>query len=171
MSLQLKLDHTFDSEKMRHYMNGQVAVLHCHHYASLYTQLAIDAKETALLFSVSEDVFGDMLKKYFADNQVSSLSDRIDLACQHYAAMGLGKMSINYFGTDSGEVVLENSHVDQGWVKKWGRYDAPVNYITAGYIAGMFSAVNDAASQSFSVCETESIVKGASQSTFKVFKK
>ena len=170
MSTTLQLNHKFDADRMRHYLNDEVAVLHCHHYATLYTQLAIDAQETTLLASVSEEVFGSMLSKYFQDNCIDAVSDRLEVACQHYSALGLGKMKISYCGPDSGQVVLESSHIDQGWIKKWGQFDAPVNYITAGYIAGMFSAVNDEPKRTFAATETESIVKGADQSTFKVFK-
>lgn len=171
MSTTLTLNHTFDAEKMRHYLNDETAVLHCHHYATLYTQLAIDAEETALLSSVAENTFGEMLCKYFQDNFVNSLADRIEVACKYYAALGLGKMNVKYLGTESGEVVLESSHVDQGWLKKWGQYDAPVNYITAGYITGMFSAIQECRLGTFAAQETQSIVMGAQQSSFKVYKK
>lgn len=170
MTATLQLKHRFDLKTMRHFMNDEVAVLHCHHYATLYTQLAIDAKETDLLFSTSEDAFGSMLSNYYLHHDIMSLSDKIDLGCQLYAALGLGKMNVTYWGSDSGQVVLTNSHVDQGWIKKWGLYDAPVNYITSGYIAGMFNAISDCPAKTFTVREIESIVMGAKQSTFKIFR-
>lgn len=169
-SRQLNLKHEFNPSRMRHYLNGQLSVLHCHHYASLYTQLAIDAKETDLLASVAEETFGDVLSHYFEENGVESLDDRIAAACDYYAAVGLGKMTVSYLGNDSGQIVLEESHVDKGWMKKWGQFDAPVNHIGRGYIAGMFSAIWDKPVRTFQVRETQSIVMGAETSSFKVYK-
>ena len=169
-STQLKLDHKFDAERMRHYLNGQLSVLHCHHYASLYTQLAIDAKETELLAAVAEETFAGVLTDYFEKNGVESVDDRVAAACGYFAAVGLGKMKVSYLGNDSGQIVVEESHVDRGWVKKWGQFDAPVNHIGRGYIAGMFSAIWGKPLRTFKVRETESIVTGADTSCFKVYK-
>jgi predicted hydrocarbon binding protein len=169
-STQLKLDHKFDAERMRHYLNGQLSVLHCHHYATLYTQLAIDAKETTLLAAVAEETFGGVLRDYFDKNGVESVDDRIAAASNYFATVGLGKMSVSYLGNDSGQIVMEESHVDRGWIKKWGQFDAPVNHIGRGYIAGMFSAIWDKPLRTFKVRETESIVTGAEKSCFKVYK-
>lgn len=167
----LILDHQFERQHKRHYLNGTCVVLHCHHYSTLYTQLALDAGETELLFHVAEDTFHRMLSEYLQQHKLVSLSDKIDIACQYYAAIGLGKMAIISLGNDSGEVVLEKSHVDQGWIKKWGTYDKPVNYITAGYIAALFSAVLDSPVRTFQVYEVESMVMGAEKSRFKIVRK
>jgi len=169
-TMQYQLDHTFDNKRMRHYLNGELSVLHCHHYATLYTQLAIDAKETDLLAGVAEETFADILREYFGSNNVESLGDRISVACDYFAKVGLGKMTVKYLGNDSGEVVLEESHIDKGWIKKWGEFDVPVNHIGRGYIAGMFSAIWDKPLKTYSVSETQSIVKGAEKSCFKVYK-
>lgn len=167
---QLNLKHEFDAGRMRHYLNGQLSVLHCHHYASLYTQLAIDAQETELLAGVSEETFAGVLTDYFEANGVESIDERVAAACDYFAVMGLGKMSVSYLGNDSGQIVLEESHVDKGWIKKWGQFDAPVNHIGRGYIAGMFSAIWGKPLRTFQVRETESIVMGAEKSCFKVFR-
>ncbi|HNS20994.1 MAG TPA: hypothetical protein PKH24_10875 [Sedimentisphaerales bacterium] len=166
----LNLNHQFDAKRMRHYLNGQLSVLHCHHYASLYTQLAIDAKETDLLTRVSEETFHGVLANYFDKHNVESLDERIAIACEHYGAIGLGQMAVHHLGSDSGEVVLAHSHVDEGWMKKWGKFDQPVNFIGSGYIAGMFAAIWDKPISTFQVRETQSIVQGAPQSRFTVYK-
>jgi predicted hydrocarbon binding protein len=80
-------------------------------------------------------------------------------------------MEVVYFGECSGEVILTKSHVDAGWLKKWGKYDAPVNYIAAGYIAGMFSAACDMPVKTYNVTESESIAMGAELSRFRALKK
>lgn len=166
----LNLKHEFDANRMRHYLNGELSVLHCHHYASLYTQLAIDAKETDLLAGVAEETFGSVLTDYFQTNGAESVDARVAAACDYFAAVGLGKMTVTYLGNDSGQIVLDESHVDKGWMKKWGKFDAPVNHIGRGYIAGMFSAIWGKPLGTYQVRETESIVMGAEKSCFKVFK-
>jgi hypothetical protein len=166
----LELDHKFDPKTSRHYLNGHLSVLHCHHFSTLYIQLAIDAKETDLLVSVSEETFYRVLRDYYCKHNIVTLEDKIDIACQYYSAVGLGKMEVGFLGEDSGEVIIPVSHVDQGWIKKWGNYDAPVDYITCGYISGMFSAILGTNMGIFKTFEVESIVMGASKSRFRVVK-
>ena len=165
----LQLPHTFDRERCRHLVNSEVYVLHCHHYATLYSQLAedcgmLDGKK--LLAEVAEDTFYDELNKYFKNNNVNNVQDRISIAEQYYTRTGLGKMNVLCAGTDGAEVELQHSHVDEGWIKKWGKHDKPVNFITRGYIAGMLSSVFGKPRRSFAVVETQSIVKGDTCSRF-----
>ena len=82
--------------------------------------------------------------------------------------MGLGKLQVVCGGSDSGEVELHHSHVDQGWIKKWGKRDKPVNSIGAGYIAALFAAGFDLPPRAFAVTETASIVSGAPRSVFNI---
>ena len=166
----LILDKKFDPKICRHYLNGQVSVLHCHHYSTLYTQLAVDAGETDLLADVAEDTFYNLLTSYYKSHNIDNIEDRIDIAIQYYATVGLGKMQVNFLGDESGEVELLVSHLDKGWIKKWGNYDKPVNFITVGYIKGMFSAVFCKPTKTFKASEIKSIVMGDNSSIFKVFK-
>jgi predicted hydrocarbon binding protein len=166
---EIQLDHIFDPTISRHYMNGQVFVLHCHHYATLYSQLAddcgmMDGKQ--LLAECSEDSFYNMLVSYFEEHGIMDIGERISLAEQYYAVVGFGKMKVICAGQESGVVELEHSHVDEGWIKKWGKREEPVNFITCGYVAALFSAVFDKPIRTFSVKETESIVTGAERSRF-----
>jgi len=168
---EIQLEHKFDSKTCRHTLNGRVSVLHCHHYASLYSQLAddcgmLDGKK--LLAEVTEDTFSAVLADYYEEYAICDVADRISIAEQYFAATGLGKMKVTCAGPESGAVVLEQSHVDLGWVKKWGQRDKPVNFIGCGYIAGMFAAVFGKSTRSFHVKETQSIVSGAEQSLFSV---
>jgi hypothetical protein len=165
---ELKIKHDFDPQTKRHYNNGILSVLHCHHYSTLYTQLALDANETELLKESAWESFREMLIGYFEDNNVTSLINRADIACQYYAAIGLGKMQIININEHSGEVELLSSHNDEGWKKKWGKYDGPINYISAGYIEAMFEAILDQPQKSFLAKETQSIVMGSETSKFKV---
>jgi hypothetical protein len=167
-----KLEHKFDPSRKRHYLNGQLSVFHCHHYATLFTQLGIDAHDivdgTRILRETVEDVFYGILSDYYKANNVADPKDRIDIACQMYAAVGLGKMVPVSPGETGGSIEMPHAHVDEGWIKKWGKYKAPVNFIGAGYIAGMFSATYGKPVRTYKVTETQSLVMGAAKSVFKV---
>ncbi len=171
---ELKIDHFYDRLTCRQYLNGVLSVLHCHHYSTLYTQLAedvefIDAK--TMLAECAEDSFFDMLEKYFKDNNVKDVLKKITFAEQYFAAVGMGKMKVNFIGPESGEVELTHSHVDEGWKKKWGEHTKPVNHIARGYIAAMFSLFNDQGTRQYTVVEAKSIVMGHQKSLFNVVKR
>lgn len=168
---ELVIDKTFDAASSRHQVDGDTVVLHCHHYTALYTQLAMDCSlldAKALLADCSEEVWHDFLQRYYAQHNISGLADRIAIAEQTYAAIGMGSLRVTCAGRESGEVCLDHSHVDTGWLKKWGAYDQPVNYIGAGYIAGLFAAVFDQPVGTFIARETQSIVCGSERSVFNV---
>jgi len=168
---EIQQEHAFDLESCRHTLNGTTSVLHCHHYATLYSQLADDCGMLdggKLLAECAEDTFYQELSSYFRKHEVFDLSDRIGLAENLYSACGLGKMKTTCAGSDSGEVELEHSHVDEGWIKKWGQRTRPVNFITQGFIAGMFDAVFGRATRSYCVSEVASIVSGSERSRFTV---
>ena len=166
---QVKYDHDFNRKTKRHTINDIQSVLHCHHYTSLYTQLAIDANETDLIKECARESFRKILDTYFTANpDVDTLSAKVEIGCQYFALLGLGTMVINFLGTESGEVELLSSHTDDGWKKKWGEYDKPVNYISAGYIEAMFESVLNLPANSFIAVETQSIVMGSKVSKFKV---
>ena len=164
--------HRFDNVKCRHYLNEMVVVLHCHHYATLYTQLAmdcafLDAKK--LLAESMEDTFYPIFEDYFDYGEVDDIEDRVTIVEDCYSGiMGMGKLKISCLGELSGEVILEYSHLDEGWLKKWGKYDKPVNYMTAGYIAAAFAAILEKPMRSFKVVEIKSIAMGDPISKFKV---
>jgi hypothetical protein len=170
----MKVDHRFDRKRSRHLTNGETYVLHCHHYATLYTQLAEDVSMTdgkKILIEVAEDVFGERLAFLFKSNQAENLEDKIQVAEKYYAFVGLGKMKVEYCGPNTGSVVLEKSHIDEGWMKKWGKREKPVNYITCGFIAGMFNALFCGQPRSYEVIETVGIIQGAPKSVFNVVKR
>ena len=167
----LVLDQRFDTLAKQHHLNGRNVVFHCHHYTTLYTQLAIDSNATALLSQVAEDAFFPMLESYFTEHGVTAIADRVDLGCQYFAAIGLGAMTVSYLSENAAEIVLTSSHVDAGWLKKWGPFDKPVNYLTRGYASALCSAVLGLPARSFKAVEIESVVMGAAQSRFRLVRK
>jgi predicted hydrocarbon binding protein len=169
---QLKLDHKFDASRKRHYLNNVLTVLHCHHYATLFTQLALDAKElvdgTQILNESAEDVFFQVLSDYYSSNGISGTKERMDVAAQMFVALGMGKMDIVSADEKGGEVDMPFAYLDEGWLKKWGNYKEPVNFISAGYLSAMFAAVFGKPTRTYKAIETQSKVMGAEKSKFKV---
>ncbi len=168
--MDLKVDFTFDDKTYRHYMNGFMSVLHCHHYLCLTTKLAKDFDDLGgiqILKEVAEDTIRPLFDDYILKNNVASVEDRISVGVGYYALMGLGKMKVST-NEQGGKVELPRSHVDQGWLKKWGKSEEHVNYFTCGYIAAMFAAATNKPARSFSVIEIESIATGSVASLLEV---
>ncbi|MCL1851435.1 MAG: hypothetical protein FWF88_00165 [Peptococcaceae bacterium] len=167
----LRLRHAFDKERCRHEINGLTAVLHCHHFASLTTQLAndcqlLDAKK--LLMQCAEDTFHLVLTDYYQQNAITGIEERLHVGEQYFAEVGLGKLKVSYAGPYSGEVVLEHSHLDEGWIKKWGRTDKPINYVGCGFVCALFAAAYNRNRREYTALELQSIARGADVSVIRV---
>ena len=80
-------DRRFDPSKYRHYINETNSVLHCHHYAALYTQLADDAGELfdgpGILYETTAESFYPILKEYFEEHNINELNERVKIAEQY----------------------------------------------------------------------------------------
>ena len=167
---EFEIDHKFDPVHCRHYVNGVLSVLHCHHYATLYTQLAVDAVDfhgIEHLVDNAEDVFFEALGQYFEQNGVVALDDRIEIAQQYWQAVGMGLIRFTGVGKYEVTAEMEYSHVDEGWLKKWGAGERPVNFFTTGFVAAVAALLNDRPQRSFSVRESKSLVCGDAKSEFK----
>lgn len=168
---ELIIERTFDPVRSRHNINGVTHVLHCHHYLTLYTQLAedcafLDGKK--LLREVSEDAFFHILSDYYRKQGIATIADRVLIGEQYYAFSGLGQLKVACAGAGGGEVELLTSHLDAGWIRKFGKRDQAVNYVTCGYVTALFAAVFGLKPRSFSANEVASIVAGAERSRFEV---
>jgi hypothetical protein len=162
-------DHQFDADTCRHSECGFDTVLHCHHYATLYCQLADDADQfhgRELLVRSSELAFYDVLTSYFRAHDVRELGDRVALAEEYWKTCGFGTVKFDHVGLLSAAAHMDHSHVDAGWIKKWGPRRKPVNFIGQGFLAGALAAIYDLPTGSYRVYETESIVSGAAASRF-----
>lgn len=170
MNLQIKQE--FDPNQKRHYTNGECYVLHCHHYSALFTQLADDAKDldgpNQLRNAFAEAIY-PILQKYYQENAVTAISDRLAVAEEYCIFSGLGKIKITLEG-NQGKAEMIHSHIDEGWIKKFGKRDHAINYIGQGFLDAVFSAVTGNAIHSFKVEETQSIVCGAPTSQFTIAK-
>jgi hypothetical protein len=162
----LVINHTFDSNTYRHFINGHGFVLHCHHYMGLTSKLAEDFAAIGgpkVLRESAEDSIRPVLDSYFKEHGISDPAQRLAVGAEYYAFMGMGLMEAKG-DASGGEVILAHCHVDEGWIKKWGKHDKPINHFTCGYVAAMFAAAFDKPARSFEVNERSSIVMGAPQS-------
>ncbi|MBN2088889.1 hypothetical protein JW964_04715 [candidate division KSB1 bacterium] len=175
MAAELKVTRKFDTTTFRHYTNDWNAVLHCHHYAALYSQLADDAGDLfdgpKILTDSAVEAFFPVLQNYFQTNQVNDLADRAKIVEDFYAFTGMGKLVVKDSSEQKGQVEMPFSHIDSGWIKKWGNRQKSVNFITSGYIKAAFAAMHNQAPENYEVTETASIVAGADKSQFSVTKK
>lgn len=159
----LKINHTFDENTFRHSINGHEFVLHCHHYLSLTSKMAEDFADIGgpkVLREVAEDSIRAVLDSYFAEHGITDPNQRLAVGSEYFSFMGLGQMAVSGSAT-GGEVTLHHSHVDEGWVKKWGNHGKPINHFTCGFVAAMFGAAFSKPARSFDVSERASIVMGA----------
>jgi hypothetical protein len=166
----LDIKHTFDENTFRHSFGGHTYVLHCHHYMSLTTKLAEDFADIGgpkVLREAAEDSIRPVLDSYHKEHGITDPAQRLKVGAEFFTFMGLGLMELA--GTASGgEVKLRHSHVEEGWIKKWGKHDKPVNHFTCGFVAAVFAAAFDKPARSFDVAERSSIVMGAPESALAV---
>jgi hypothetical protein len=158
----LQVKFTFDENNYRHAVNGHESVLHCHHYMCLTTKVAHQFAKIGgakILRESAEDSIRPMLDSYIAEHHVKSPEDRLAIGAEYYAVFGMGLMEING-DAESGEVRLLHSHIDEGWIKKFGKSDRPINDFTRGFVAAVFAAAFDKPARSYEVRETASIATG-----------
>lgn len=167
---EFEIRHQFDPGRCRHYMNGVTSVLHCHHYATLYTQLAEDAVQfegVRHLTKTAEDVFFEVLSRYFAEKEIITVDEKVEIARQYWQAVGMGIIRFTGVGKYEVTAEMDYSHLDEGWLKKWGGHDKPINFFTVGFVAAVAALVNNRGPGSFHVRETKALVCGDDKSVFK----
>ena len=166
----LQVDYTFDDKTYRHFMNGFEVVMHCHHYLTLTTRLAEQFEEyggTRILAESVEDSIRPLFDDYVQKNNLPAGDERLKMAAEFYEIMGMGQMTIQG-DANGGQVSLTRSHVDQGWLKKFGPADHPLNYWTNGFITAMFSCAFDRPTRGYEVSEITGMVQGEEVSRFEV---
>ncbi|HKZ16921.1 MAG TPA: 4-vinyl reductase [Syntrophales bacterium] len=166
--MSLKLDFTLDNQTFRHYLNGHPVVMHSHHYLALITKLVEEMPDlggTQILKDSVEESMRAIFDDYIVKNNLTSAQDKCNVGREYFSVFGLGKMIVS--GNDNGgEVRLVHSHIDEGWVKKWGNHDKPINHFACGYIAAMFGAAFDKPLNTYAVTEAASIAVGDPENKF-----
>jgi len=168
--MSLNVDFTFDNVTYRHFMNGFTSVLHCHHYMCLTTKLAEDFAASGgpqILCESIEDSIRPMLDDYFTKNSISLPEERMKIGEEYFAVMGLGRIVVTG-NVQGGDVRILRSHVDEGWIKKWGKHTSPINHATCGFAAALFASVFNLPARSFRASETASIAMGETEGKISV---
>jgi hypothetical protein len=161
---------TFDPERRIQYVNDDPSVMHCHHYATLFTKLAFDFEDIGALNMLRdsvEEAYYIVLKKAIILREAADIMTRINLIEEHHRLAGLGKLELIVNGV-GGSAKLYHSHMDEGWLRKWGSSDVPVNIIGQGFLAAAFDLLFDKKPRSFVVKETQSLVAGSPYSHFEI---
>ncbi|MFH1985085.1 MAG: hypothetical protein ABIL58_24880 [Pseudomonadota bacterium] len=166
----LEIVEKFDPDSCRQYLNECCTVLHSHHYAALISQLADDADDFDGIYHLrraAEETFHEVLGHYFHRYGTGSLEERIAVTEQYWETVGMGQIRFKCVEKYAVCAEMEFSHVDQGWLEKWGRRDKQVNFITQGYVAAAAALFTGRLPGNFTVREERSLVAGHDVSVFK----
>jgi hypothetical protein len=166
----MQVEFSFDDGTFRHYINGQPSVLHCHHYMALTTKVATTFRSFGadqILAESTEDSMRVLFDDYNRKHLVPQGPERLRVAGEYYAVMGLGRLQLEG-NASGGTVTLQRSHVDEGWVKKFGVSDQPINHVTRGYAAAAFASAFDRPARAYVVTESSSMAMGAGLGTMVV---
>lgn len=166
--MSLNVDFTMDNNTFRHYLNGHPVVMHSHHYLALITKLVEDMADAGgpqILKDTVEETMRTFFDDYIRNNNLTAPQDKCNVGREFFSVFGLGKMIVSG-NENGGEVRLPHSHLDEGWMRKWGTNSKPINHVTCGYIAAMFGSTFNKPLHTYSVVEVSSIVAGAPESKF-----
>ena len=168
--METMFEQRFDPRRKFQYVNDEPSVLHCHHYITMCSQLAMEKENLEgprLIMEAMEETFYLVLKKYFIRYGITRQQDMIKTAEEYFSLTGMGILSIQP-GKDTGSAEMKRSHIDEGWIRKWGTSEKGVNFAGCGYIAAVFALVNEVPLRSYDVREVQSIASGADSSKFTV---
>ena len=161
---------TFDPGRKLQYVNNDPSVMHCHHYATLFTKLALDFLHIdgpAKLRDSMEEAYYIVLKKALIVKDVSNRDEKKLLIEEHFRLAGLGKLEISIL-ENGGTARMTHSHVDEGWIRKWGKNETQVNFIGQGFLVAAFALLFERKLGSFKVEEKQSMVSGSPYSSFEI---
>jgi hypothetical protein len=171
MSRECPFEQSFDPIRKLQYINSDPSVMHCHHYSAIFTKLALELKDsggTKYLTEAMEEASYIALRKVFITEALESTAERRSFVEQYYRLTGLGDLSIRDCSAAGGSITLRRSHMDEGWVKKYGKSSTPVNFVTVGFLAGAFAAIFNKHLRHFQVEETASMATGKTTGEFLV---
>jgi hypothetical protein len=166
--MSLNVEFHLDNETYRNYLNGHPVVMHSHHYLALITKLVEELGDIGgqqILMDVVEESMRAIFDDYIQKNGLTTPIQKCNVGREYYSVFGLGKMIVT--GSENGgEVRLVRSHIDEGWVSKWGPHNKPINYFTCGYIAAVFGAAFGKPLKGYTVTETASMAGGETEGKF-----
>ncbi|WP_445193135.1 hypothetical protein ACT009_04305 [Sphingomonas sp. Tas61C01] len=135
-------------------------ILHCNYYNNyLLRTIWKDAGQiidsVPLLIGASVEQAFTQLTALFAQHEIRSVEHRKAFASNLYSWQGLGTLDLAGIGEAGGTTVSNSQHYAEGWRAQFGRSDAPVGFITQGWLAGAASAIYDLPQDHFAVGQRE----------------
>jgi hypothetical protein len=135
-------------------------ILHCNYYNNYLLRTIwkdaggiIDA-EPLLIGASVEQAFAQ-LSALFAQQGIVSVEERKAFASRLYSWQGLGTLDFAMIGEAGGTVSSTSQHYAEGWRAQFGRSDAPVGFVTQGWLAGAAAAIYDLPQDHFRVGQDE----------------
>lgn len=168
--IQFDMEERFDEAEGRRYMGDCWTSIHSHHYMVLYTQLADDAVDfngTYHLTKAAEETFFDVLSRRFKNQGVETLAEKVALAEHYWSSVGMGQLKFEGVGKYAVTAEMTESHLDRGWIEKFGKSRKPINFIAQGFMAAASALFLGRPASSFRVQETQSIASGQPRSFFR----
>ena len=139
---------------------GRAHILHCNYYNNyLLRTIWKDAgrlveAEPLLIGASAEQAFAQ-LSALFAQHAIDSVEDRKAFASRLYSWQGLGTLDLSPIGEAGGTTASDSQHFAEGWCAQFGRSDAPVGFVTQGWLAGAAAAIYDLPHGHFAVEQGE----------------
>jgi hypothetical protein len=158
-----EIDQRYDKEHCRYYLNGFSTVMHSHHFISLYTQLADDAVDFQGVYHLkraAEETFYEVMADYFNTHKIDTLAEKVSVVEDYWQTVGMGKIEVKSVGRYSVTMEMSSSHIDDGWMEKWGTTNKPINFISQGFASAVAALFLNRPPRSFSVREIESLACG-----------
>ncbi len=171
MSEDCNFEQRFDDITKLQYLNNEPSVMHCHHYTSLFIKAALKMEKfggVGFLKESMEDSYYLVLKKYFITENITKIDDKKRIAEEYFRLSGMGKLELVIDSEIGGDAKMIHSHVDEGWIEKYGISDRPLNFIGQGYLAAVFAVIFNKKIRAYNVVENKSIVCGDKVSEFKI---
>jgi hypothetical protein len=79
-----------------------------------------------------EEAFYLVLKKILHHSFDRNDEDKIAVAEKYYSSVGMGPDCHTSFSDKGGEAILARSHVEEGWMKKFGKSSEAVDFLRRG---------------------------------------
>ncbi|MCA8943243.1 MAG: hypothetical protein KDB80_11840, partial [Planctomycetes bacterium] len=146
-------------------------VFHCHHYNTYLQRSILDAgyvDSVPFLIGAAAEVAFAQLTNVFANANVTSTAQRIELAQELYRWAGFGTFDLSSLNADGGTTSTSNSHYAMAWNAKFGTSDQPVCHFASGWLAGAWAAIQDLPLGTFAVRHDTCRAEGASTCEFEL---
>jgi len=169
MSKEFPFLQSFDPIRKLQYINSDPSVMHCHHYSAIFTRLAIDFEShggTKNMAEAMEEAVYLALRKVFIGEEIKAVHERIRMVEEYFRLTGLGEIKLHADSATGGTATLSRSHIDEGWVKKYGNSKVPVNHVARGFLAGAFEVIHGKPLRSYDVEESASMAMGKAKGDF-----